>query len=221
MLKVIKIFTAIVFIFFSNQTLAGAKNYDALIQDQSTKIKDLEGRVAALEGTVQSLIQSQNKIPSTAEKPLVSGSEQTKVQTSEESVNMPTSANSEKTEYDLALASLKDGNFEEAERKFHDFNQQFPQSKLRENALFWYGESFFRRDDFNQAAINYSKAYKEYPKGAKASDALLKLSLSLGALDKTKEACSILDKLDTEFPNRPANSKNRSKAAQTKFNCKK
>lgn len=77
------------------------------------------------------------------------------------------------------------------------------------NAYFWYGECFFKQKDYNTAAVNYLKGYKESPKGAKSSDALLKLALSLGELKKTTEACNILDKLNKEFPgnNRTAASK--------------
>ena len=73
---------------------------------------------------------------------------------------------------------------------------------------------------FDKAAINYLKGYKQSPKGIKASDSLLKLALSLGELKKGQEACSILDKLEAEFPNRPATSIKRAKEARIKFACK-
>ena len=125
------------------------------------------------------------------------------------------------SEYDLALASLKDGNFSEAEEKFANFIQNHKDHKLRENAVFWYAESFYRQGNFNQAAIHYLKGYKEYTTGSKASDSLLKLSLSLGKLKKQKEACVILDKLETEFPKRSADSLKRAAEARANFNCKK
>jgi tol-pal system protein YbgF len=105
-------------------------------------------------------------------------------------------------------------NLRKQKKKFADFLVKYPGHQLRENAVFWHAESFYRQDDWNQAAIQYLKAYQEYPKGAKAADSLLKLSLSLGALDKVKEACNILDKLDKEFPTRPASSVSRSSEAK-------
>ena len=125
------------------------------------------------------------------------------------------------SEYDLALASLKDGNFSEAEQKLANFIQNHKNHKLRENAVFWYAESFYRQGNFNQAAIHYLKGYKEYTKGSKASDSLLKLSLSLGKLKKLKEACAVLDKLEAEFPKRSADSLKRAAEARTNFQCKK
>jgi len=116
---------------------------------------------------------------------------------------------------------LKDNKPLEAEKKFSNFIESYPKSPLLSNAYFWYGECFFKQNKFDKAAINYLKSYKQSAKGAKASDALLKLSLSLGEINKTKEACSILDKLESEFPNRAATSIKRAKDARAKFACKK
>jgi len=135
--------------------------------------------------------------------------------------NQPVAANSgEKSEYDLALVSLKDGKFEDAERQFADFITKYPSSGLQSNATFWYAETFYRREMFNKAAVNYLQSYKNYPKGSKAQDSLLKLSYSLASLNKKKEACSMLTKLEQEFPQRPISSIKRAQEARDKFQCK-
>ena len=126
----------------------------------------------------------------------------------------------DKKQYDLALASLKDSNLKEAENKFHAFLENYPNSKLRSNAYFWYGEVFFKQKIYDKASINYLKGYKQFPKGPKASDSLLKLALSLGELNKKKEACNIINKLETEFISRSASSMKRTKDAKIKFGCK-
>jgi tol-pal system protein YbgF len=125
----------------------------------------------------------------------------------------------DKADYDLALAALKEGDFTLAETKFSDFIKQHPSSGLQSNATFWYAETFYRRGVYDKAAINYLQSYKKYPKGSKASDALLKLSYSLASLNKNKEACSMLDKLDSEFPKRPIGSIKRAREAKEKFRC--
>ncbi|MES2214678.1 MAG: tol-pal system protein YbgF [Pseudomonadota bacterium] len=127
---------------------------------------------------------------------------------------------SEKQHYDLALVALKDQKFEDAENRFAEFIAKYPKSAVLSNAYFWYGESFFRRGNFEKAAINYLKCYKQFPKAAKASDALLKLALSLGEMKKTKEACAMLAKLEQEFKDRPAASIKRSRDAKNKYGCK-
>lgn len=131
------------------------------------------------------------------------------------------SDSSEKKAYDAALLALKDNKFEDAEAKFADFIAKHPKSAMLSNAYFWHGETFFRRNNFEKAAISYLKGYKQFPKAAKAADSLLKLSLSLGSMGKTKEACAMLVKLESEFKDRPANSIKRAKDARNKYGCNK
>jgi tol-pal system protein YbgF len=138
----------------------------------------------------------------------------------DQSLPIESAISQEKKDYDTALAALKDNKLEESESLFAKFIEKYPTSSLQSNAIFWYGETFFRRSMFNKSAINYLKGYKSYPKGAKASDSLLKLSFSLAGLNKNQEACNMLDKLEKEFPNRPDSSIKRAKDAKGKFGCK-
>ncbi len=198
--------------------------YVAIIQKQSTQIKELKDRLDKLERIVSNMqardVKSETK--NTPETPLASEQEAGPLPTQDKKIFFKEKEVDEiQSKYDIALSHLKDGKLDEAEEEFANFIQNHQKHKLRENAIFWYAESFYRRNNFNQAAINYLKGYKEYPKGAKAADALLKLSLSLGNLSKSKDACSILSKLESEFPNRPANSIKRAAEAKTKFGCKK
>lgn len=128
-------------------------------------------------------------------------------------------SSNERKDYDIALAALKESRFDDAENLFSKFMQNYPNSELVSNAYFWYADSFFRRGDFDKAAINYLKGYKQYPKAPKAPDNLLKLALSLGELKKFKDACAMLNKLEVEYKNRPASSIKRAGDAKLKY-CK-
>ena len=125
----------------------------------------------------------------------------------------------DKSAYELALASLKGGDFRTAEAQFGSFIKQYPESKWQSNATFWYAETFYRRSLFNKAAIHYLASYKNYPRGAKAVQSLLKLSYSLAGLDKLPDACKVLDKLAQEFPDGYQSVKLRAKEARVKFQC--
>ncbi len=137
-----------------------------------------------------------------------------------DSNNAAGSFDKEKEDYDSALIALKNNDYIVAEEKFEQFITNYPKSSKLSNAYFWYGETFFRRNNFEKAAVNYLKGYKQFPKGEKAADSLLKLSLSLGSMKKTKEACIMLDKLDSEFKNRATASIKRSKEAKNKYGCR-
>ena len=130
-----------------------------------------------------------------------------------------TGSSDEKKEYDLALSALKESKFEESEKLFASFMQKYTNSELMGNAYFWYAETFYRRGEFDKAAVHYLKGYKQYPKSPKAADNLLKLALSLGELKKNKDACAMLNKLDAEYKHRPASSVKRANDAKAKY-CK-
>lgn len=129
-------------------------------------------------------------------------------------------SNKEREVYDQALLLLKNSKFYEAEEAFANFISSYPNSVLQSNASFWYAETFFKRNIFDKAAINYLKGYKKFPKGIKAPDSLLKLALSLNNLGKKSESCSILTKLETEFSNRSTDVLKRAKDAKIKYGCK-
>ena len=205
-----------------------------LINRQFKEIQDLKKKVSDLESVVKDIQLSLKKNEVSANKssqnitPIVGENvaiEPTlKLDSDNNFLNINNQSkiisDADKNAYDLALASLKKGNFVSAEKQFADFISNHPTSKLHSNALFWYAETFYRRENFNKSAINYLQCYKQFPKDIKAPDALLKLSYSLYALNKSSEACNIIGKLETEFPNRSANLVKRSKEAKLKFQCK-
>ena len=137
-------------------------------------------------------------------------------------------------QYEQALQTLKSaGSVKEemkkkyiskASREFSDFITNFPNSKLISSAYFWYGETYFRKNEFSNAAIEYLKSYKSSKdkdqKNPKGAFALMQLSLCLGELKKFKDACGILSKLDREFPQRPKELIKRQQDARMKFQCK-
>ena len=213
--------------------IADDQSLGPIVQRQSKQIQELKTRLQDLEKSVGELkLNFNNQLPApkttgTSMPTPIGGDQVAEAVLDQNDSNsfldksQPGSLKSgEKSEYDLALISLKDGKFEDAERQFADFINKYPSSGLQSNATFWYAETFYRREMFNKAAVNYLQSYKKYPKGAKAQDSLLKLSYSLGSLNKKKEACSMLSKLEQEFPQRPIDSVKRAQEARDSFQCK-
>lgn len=205
--------------------LAGSQDYLAVINKQSEQIKNLTIRLETLENTVFDLknqLQHQSGSAASGLPSSLSGSGTGQVIPEDnKGIDLPVnSRQQEKKDYDIALAILKDGKLEEAEKLFNKFMSDYPGSSLQSNAAFWYGETFYRRGKFNEAAVNYLKGYKADPKGTKAADSLLKLAYALASLNKRQEACTMLDKLNKEFPDRPSASIKRASEARSKFGCK-
>ena len=122
--------------------------------------------------------------------------------------------------YQRAYNMLSKGNYEAAEVAFIKFIKDYSDHSLTSNAYYWLGESFYVRKKYIQAAQNFAEGYKRFPKGSKASAQLLKLGISLYALNKNKEACSTFAKLNKEFTNLPLSISSRAKTYKEKLECK-
>ena len=210
-------------------------DFENRLDEQEKEIRRLIGEVEVLQHKIDMLTQNSN-IPNQEENTEISEDNNSKSQdvfdivllrdmpddtASKKPITVNQDIAPDKQAYDLALAAYKDNKLTEAQDKFKDFIKKYTNSSLISNAYFWYGECFFKQKDYNGAAVNYLKCYKESPKGAKSSDGLLKLALSLGELKKTQEACNMLAKLDREFPtNRTVALKKMTEDAKIKFGCK-
>ncbi len=97
--------------------------------------------------------------------------------------------------------SLLQLQYGDAEQGFKDFVAKFPEHNLAGSAEFKLGETYWAQQDYASAAQAYMTSYKQWPKGRRAPDSLLKLGLSMARLDKKDQACSLLGSVDTEYPN--------------------
>lgn len=103
-------------------------------------------------------------------------------------------------QYEAAFSLLKKGQYNSAQLRFEEFLKANPNHMLASNAKYWLGETHYVRGEFPQAARIFAEGFQMYPKGAKAPDNLLKLGLTLDALDKKKDACLALAQIGKAFP---------------------
>ena len=113
-----------------------------------------------------------------------------------------------KAQYNYAFGLLRQANYDKAELALQEFVKLHPKEALASNARYWLGETFYVRAAYVQAAEVFLEGFQADPKGPKASDSLLKLGMSLGGLDKKREACAAFDKLLKDFPDAPVGVKN-------------
>ena len=124
-----------------------------------------------------------------------------------------------KEQYNYAFGLLRQANYDKAELALQEFVRLHPNEVLASNARYWLGETYYVRSAFVQAADVFLEGYKTDPKGPKASDSLLKLGMSLGGLDKKREACATFDKLIKDFPDISAGVKSTVKREKQKNGC--
>lgn len=124
-----------------------------------------------------------------------------------------------KEQYNYAFGLLRQANYDQAELALQEFVKLHPKEPLAGNARYWLGETFYVRAAYVQAAEVFLEGYQADPKGPKAPDSLLKLGMSLGGLDKKREACAAFDKLLKDFPDAPAGVKNTVTREKQKYGC--
>jgi tol-pal system protein YbgF len=122
-------------------------------------------------------------------------------------------------QYDRAFEQLRQANYADAETSFKTFIDKNPKDKLTDNAKYWYGETLYVRGQFDAAAVAFADAYQQNPQGQKAPDSLLKLALSLAALNKTPDACVTLSELKVKYPHTDAAIKSRANEERAKLKC--
>jgi tetratricopeptide (TPR) repeat protein len=88
-----------------------------------------------------------------------------------------------------------------------------------DEAYYLLGKAYMRLDKYDHSSACFLKSYKNYPTKPRASKSLLRLAESLQKLEKFNRACSILDRLDREYPNRSDDEKKQSVALQRSMKC--
>lgn len=132
----------------------------------------------------------------------------------------PTAEDTTSKEYDAAYSLLRESRFDEAEKAFREFIEKHGDNTLAGNSYHWLGEIYYSKKNYEKAAINYLKGYKQYPSSEKAGDSLLKLSTSLAKLDKVSEACSTLAKINAPSFIGSDSLKQKAMSESSKLKCK-
>ena len=107
-----------------------------------------------------------------------------------------------------------------AELALRAFVNLHPEHDLADNAIFWLGETFYARKNYQEAIQVYYDAYRKYPKGNKAPDVLLKLGMSLATIGEKESACSAYEELISTHPKARPRILKSAKRAWKKLDCK-
>ena len=125
---------------------------------------------------------------------------ESKDESAEEPQAPPSTLLSPKEVYNMAYADYRKGNFELAIDGFKIYREQFPESPLADNALYWIGECHFSQEKFEEAIDSFNDLILNYPQGDKIPAAYLKKGISLIGLGKKEEALSAFKLLVSKFP---------------------
>ncbi len=102
--------------------------------------------------------------------------------------------------YKAAYGHVLSGDYAVAEKEFRQYLGSYPESPRSSDANFWLGEALYSQGKYNDAATTFVNAYKKYGTSEKAPEMLLKLGMSLAALDKKDTACATLHEVTKKYP---------------------
>lgn len=102
--------------------------------------------------------------------------------------------------YSVAYNDYLKGNYDLAVESFRLYRQQFPESPLADNALYWIGECRYSQRKFEEAIDAFDELIMAYPQGDKAAAAHLKKGLSFVELGRKPEALAALKILVAKYP---------------------
>lgn len=110
------------------------------------------------------------------------------------------SLGSEGDVYQVAYGHVLSGDYAMAENELNGFIASYPQSPKIADANFWLGEAQYSQGKFNESAKTFLNAHQAYGSSPKAPEMLLKLGMSLAALDNTETACATLREVTKRYP---------------------
>jgi tol-pal system protein YbgF len=121
--------------------------------------------------------------------------------------------------YQSAYGHVLSGDYSTAENQFRDYLQAFPKGEKAADASFWMGEAQYSQGKFNDSAKTFLNAHQAYSKSPKAPEMLLKLGMSLAALDNKETACATLREVGKRYPKASAAVKAKVTTEQSRLAC--
>ncbi|MBI5043262.1 MAG: tetratricopeptide repeat protein [Nitrospirae bacterium] len=111
-----------------------------------------------------------------------------------------TSPLSEKVQYGRGWVYYKKGQWKEAAEAFNIFLEKYPQSPLREDALFRVADSYLNLKDFRAYYNAYGQFLKEYPKSGLNKEIALQAGLAMYRDEKFEDAAAVFKNIASTAP---------------------
>ncbi len=103
-------------------------------------------------------------------------------------------------QFQVAFDNIRDKKWQNAKTSFEQFIADNPDNQLSGSAHYWLGELYILEKNYREAALIFAEGFQKFPDSIKAAEMLFKLSQSLYQVEKSAEACKIMEKLIIDFP---------------------
>lgn len=121
--------------------------------------------------------------------------------------------------YKAAYGHVLAGDYPLAEKEFTQYAATYPKGAKIADATFWLGEAQFSQGKYSDAAKTFLNGHQAYGKSPRAPEMLLKLGMSLAALDNPDVACKTLREVPTRYPNAPKAVLSKAASEQKRLAC--
>lgn len=105
--------------------------------------------------------------------------------------------------YDRAYIQFRDGDLPESRALFQRLLQEFPQSDLADNALYWIAESYYRERNFRETVKACDLVITQYANGNKVPDAYCLQARAFRDLGDPLSAQILLETVIEKYPASP------------------
>ncbi|WEX10001.1 tol-pal system protein YbgF [Chelativorans sp. AA-79] len=131
---------------------------------------------------------------------------------------LPHSDNPEEI-YQSAYQFILSGDYRTAEAGFRQYLDTFPEGEHAADAHFWLGEAMLGQDRYREAAEVFLQANRDFPDAVKAPEMLLKLGVSLTAMNQRDVACATYSEIGHRYPDISAALRGRVQQEQALAGC--
>ena len=187
---------------------------EAVAQDGTRRVADLEFRLVELEGGDVSTLGQTSTLGGDLPEGQVAVASPVASPSRELTAEL---AVGEAADFAAARKALEAGEFADAAARLKSFNETYPGSPVATKAALAYGAALEGQGDMTGASRAYLDAFRREPTGEDAPEALYRLGNGLGRLGQTAEACKTLAEVSVRFPGGEPASK--AEAERSRLGC--
>lgn len=139
---------------------------------------------------------------------------------SADAASPPTASIDSEAQFDAGMKQLSTAQYDNARQSFRNYIDADPKAPRASEALYWSGDiAYSMQKKYDVAARDFAELIKRFPQSAEAPNGMLKLGLSLIALDQKKEGCAALAALPAKYPKAQESLLARAKSESSRAAC--
>ncbi|MGA1790703.1 MAG: tol-pal system protein YbgF [bacterium] len=105
--------------------------------------------------------------------------------------------------YNSGLDLVRSDKIDEAIPVLQKYLELYPRTELADNSVYWLGECYYKKRDFQKAINEFKRVLSDYPSGNKVPSALLKMGYAYVEIRQMPQALEALQRIINQYPNDP------------------